>query len=137
MNIVQLIHFTIYRQIFLDYSYPYLRSTHLNSLSFYCSSGSISHHSRLWMNSRRQSSLFMTYNFFAEKVTNEKNTTEEWGDIMMVCDRAGGSTQNAKDCLRSIMKRLGHPDPHVGLQACTVSALLSFIFKMSFVLSYL
>lgn len=41
---------------------------------------------------------------------------------MTVCDRAGGSTQNAKDCLRSIIKRLGHPDPHVGLQACTVSS---------------
>ena len=58
---------------------------------------------------------------FPEKVTNEKNTSEEWGDIMSICDRAKLSSQHAKDCLRSILKRLGHQDPHVGLKACIVS----------------
>ena len=58
---------------------------------------------------------------FAEKVTNEKNTTEDWGMIMHICDRVISSKDGSKDCLRSIIKRLNHQDPHVVMQAIVVS----------------
>lgn len=56
-----------------------------------------------------------------EKATSERNISEEWGKIMDICDKVGTSTQHAKDCLRSIVKRLGSPDPHIVMQALTVS----------------
>jgi hypothetical protein len=40
---------------------------------------------------------------------------------MDICDKIGESTINAKDCLRSVVKRLNHQDPHIVMQAITVS----------------
>ncbi|XP_060802118.1 signal transducing adapter molecule 1 [Amyelois transitella] len=55
-----------------------------------------------------------------ERATSENNTHEEWGLILEICDRAGASPQAAKECLRAVLRRLAHPDPHVQVHAATL-----------------
>lgn len=55
-----------------------------------------------------------------ENATSEKNTSEEWGKIMDICDKAGKSSDQAKQYLRALYKRLYNADPHVGLKAVKV-----------------
>lgn len=64
----------------------------------------------------------LRYISITEKATSDKNTTEKWGMIMDICDKIGTSSANAKDSLRIILKRLNHADPHVVVQAITVSS---------------
>lgn len=40
---------------------------------------------------------------------------------MNICDNVGNNSKHAKDCIRSIIRRLNNPDPHVVIQAITVS----------------
>ena len=63
--------------------------------------------------------IFILINI-SEKITDEKNTSEDWGMIMDFCDRVQATKDGPRDCLKSIIKRLNHPDPHVVIQAITV-----------------
>lgn len=59
--------------------------------------------------------------FVTEKATCDKNTTDKWAIIMDICDKIGSSSASAKESLKIIVKRLNHQDPHVVIQAITVS----------------
>lgn len=55
-----------------------------------------------------------------DKATSETNTQEKWGLIMDVCDKVTNGAVNSKECLKVIVKRLNHSDPHVVMQAITL-----------------
>lgn len=73
------------------------------------------------------SRIFLS-DFFLEKATSEKNTAEKWGLILDICDKIGTSSGSAKESLKIIIKRLNHQDPHVVVQAITVSVLFCSLF---------
>ena len=65
----------------------------------------------------------------SEKITDEKNTSEDWGMIMDFCDRVQATKDGPRDCLKSIIKRLNHQDPHVVIQAITVGSYTLLCFQ--------
>ncbi len=46
---------------------------------------------------------------------------DNWETILDVCDKVKAITTGPKDCLRAIIKRLYHQNPHVAKQAVIVS----------------
>lgn len=59
----------------------------------------------------------------SEKATDEKNMGDNWETILDVCDKVKAITTGPKDCLRAIIKRLYHQNPHVAKQAVIVRLL--------------
>ncbi|XP_022901801.2 signal transducing adapter molecule 2 [Onthophagus taurus] len=55
-----------------------------------------------------------------ERATSESSPEEDWSVIIDVCDKAGKSTDDAKNYLKAIMKRLSNVDPHIAIKAVTL-----------------
>ena len=46
-----------------------------------------------------------------------------WCQVSLKVTNTSNFISSAKDCLKSIVKRLNHRIPHVAMQACTVSTI--------------
>lgn len=57
---------------------------------------------------------------YVERATSERNTSEDWGQIMDICDRVKDNTTGPRDCLKSIARRLQSENPRIVLQAITL-----------------
>ncbi|KAH9391612.1 Signal transducing adapter molecule 2 [Tyrophagus putrescentiae] len=59
-----------------------------------------------------------------DKATSEENTAEDWALIMDIVDRVTVDSTGAKECLRSILRRLNSPIPVVLMQCLTLTDAL-------------
>lgn len=66
------------------------------------------------------------YDPFVEKATSDRNTTEDWQQILEINDRVSVEQDGPKNCMRSIIKRLYSDNPWVVMQTLTlVDSLVS------------
>jgi signal transducing adaptor molecule len=56
-----------------------------------------------------------------DKATSETNTAEDWNLILDICDQVQVDSNLPKECLKYLMKRMNHSNPHVVLHSLTVS----------------
>ena len=64
---------------------------------------------------------------------------DNWETILDVCDKVKAITTGPKDCLRAVLKRLNHPNPHVAKQAVIVSKIriqYFFFFFSNFIIHF-
>lgn len=74
---------------------------------------------------------------FTERATSEKNTSEDWGQIMDICDRVKENNSGPRDCLKSVARRLNSENPRVVLQTITVSFILTHMQLSSIITQFL
>ena len=65
---------------------------------------------------------FLHVSSYLDRVTSDKNTSEDWSVILDVCDRVKETPEGSKECLRAIKSKLNNENPRVSLQAITVSS---------------
>lgn len=58
---------------------------------------------------------------FSAKATDENLTSEDWGAIMEVCDKATGDPTGPKEAVQSMIKRLAHRNANVQLYTLEVT----------------
>ncbi len=69
--------------------------------------------------------------FCPAKATDENLTSEDWGAIMEVCDKATGDPTGPKEAVQSMIKRLAHRNANVQLYTLEVATLdLFFLVYM-------
>lgn len=60
------------------------------------------------------------YDADVERATSELNASDDLNLIREVCEKIKQTPSGAKDCFRSIVKRMNHKVPHVALQALSL-----------------
>ncbi|KAK1834149.1 class E vacuolar protein-sorting machinery protein hse1 [Podospora conica] len=65
------------------------------------------------------------YDEAINKATDENLTSEDWGQIMEVCDRVQSDANGSKEAVQSLIKRLAHRNANVQLYTLEVANALS------------
>lgn len=67
-----------------------------------------------------------------EKATSETNTDEDWNLILDICDQVQSHAGLPKECLKLLLKRMSHSNPHVVLHSLTVSLFANIFLILTY-----